>query len=142
MSAPMRDRGPDDGGVWTDPVAGVALAHRRLAILDLSPAGHQPMTSSCGRLVLTYNGEIYNHAELRDELRAAGRTFRGHSDTEVLVEACAQWGIGPTLRKLCGMFAFALWDRSTRTLTLARDRLGKKPSSGASSASCSSSAPS
>ncbi|HXK25091.1 MAG TPA: asparagine synthase (glutamine-hydrolyzing) [Myxococcota bacterium] len=127
MAATMRDRGPDDAGVWTDPSAGVALAHRRLAVVDLSPAGHQPMTSSCGRLVLTYNGEIYNHAELREELRAAGRTFRGHSDTEVLVEACAEWGIERTLRKLWGMFAFALWDRSTRTLTLARDRLGKKP---------------
>src|SRR5262245_44706536 len=91
MAAPLRHRGPDDDGVWADPAAGVALAHRRLAIVDLSPAGHQPMTSSCGRWVLTYNGEIYNHAELRDELSASGRTFRGHSDTEVLAEACAAW---------------------------------------------------
>jgi asparagine synthase (glutamine-hydrolysing) len=127
MAEPMRDRGPDDAGVWTDPAAGVALAHRRLAVVDLSPAGRQPMTSSCGRLVLTYNGELYNHSGLRDELCAAGRTFRGHSDTEVLVEACAEWGVEVALRKLWGMFAFALWDRSTRTLTLARDRLGKKP---------------
>src|SRR5689334_8110222 len=86
MATPLRHRGPDDAGVWIDPLAGVAFAHRRLAILDLSPAGHQPMTSSCGRCVLIYNGEIYNHAELRDQLSAAGRTFRGHSDSEVLVE--------------------------------------------------------
>jgi asparagine synthase (glutamine-hydrolysing) len=127
MAAPLRHRGPDGAGVWTDPVAGVALAHRRLAVVDLSPAGHQPMTSSCGRWVLTYNGEIYNHAELRDALSASGRTFRGHSDTEVLAEACAAWGVEATLAKLIGMFAFAVWDRATRTLTLARDRLGKKP---------------
>jgi asparagine synthase (glutamine-hydrolysing) len=127
MAAPLRHRGPDDAGVWADPAAGVALAHRRLAVLDLSPVGHQPMASSCGRWVLTYNGEIYNHAELRDELSASGRTFRGHSDTEVLVEACAAWGIEATLRRLIGMFAFAAWDRGARTLTLARDRVGKKP---------------
>jgi asparagine synthase (glutamine-hydrolysing) len=127
MAAPLSHRGPDDAGVWADPSAGVALAHRRLAVLDLSPAGHQPMTSSCGRLVLIYNGEIYNHAELRDELSASGRTFRGHSDSEVLLEACAAWGVEATLRRLIGMFAFALWDRATRTLTLARDRLGLKP---------------
>ena len=127
MAAPLRHRGPDDAGVWTDPAAGVALAHRRLAILDLSPAGHQPMTSSCGRLVVTYNGEIYNHPELRDELSASGRKFRGHSDTEVLAEACAAWGVEATLGKLIGMFAFAVWDRAARTLTLARDRIGLKP---------------
>jgi len=127
MAEPLRHRGPDGDGVWADPAAGVALAHRRLAVLDLSPAGHQPMTSSCGRLVLTYNGEIYNHAELREELSASGRSFRGHSDTEVLVEACAEWGVEATLRKLIGMFAFAVWDRAARTLTLARDRIGLKP---------------
>ncbi len=127
MAAPMRHRGPDDAGVWTDPAAGVALAHRRLSIVDLTPAGHQPMVSACGRWVLTYNGEIYNHAELRAELVAAGRSFRGHSDTEVLVEACAAWGVEATLPRLLGMFAFALWDRTTRTLTLARDRIGLKP---------------
>jgi len=127
MAIPMHHRGPDDAGVWTDPAAGIALAHRRLSIVDLSPAGHQPMTSSCGRLVLTYNGEIYNHAELRAELAAAGRTFRGHSDTEVLVEACAAWGVERTLRRLIGMFAFAVWDREARSLALARDRLGLKP---------------
>jgi asparagine synthase (glutamine-hydrolysing) len=127
MAEPLRHRGPDDAGVWTDPVAGVALAHRRLAIIDLSPAGHEPMISSCGRWVLTYNGEVYNHAELRAELAARRRAFRGHSDAEVLVEACAEWGIEPTLRKLIGMFAFAIWDRQTRTLTMARDRIGIKP---------------
>jgi len=127
MVAPLRHRGPDDAGVWTDPAAGVALAHRRLAVLDQSPAGHQPMMSSCGRWVLSYNGEIYNQAELRDELSAVGRTFRGHSDTEVLVEACAAWGVEATLGKLLGMFAFAIWDRASQTLTLARDRIGLKP---------------
>ena len=127
MLAPLRHRGPDDAGLWIDPSAGIALAHRRLAIVDLSPSGHQPMASSCGRCVLTYNGEIFNHAELREELTAAGRSFRGHSDSEVLVEACAAWGVEAALRKLVGMFAFALWDRTARTLTLARDRIGKKP---------------
>lgn len=127
MAAPMHHRGPDDVGVWTDPAGGIGLAQRRLAIIDLSAAGHQPMTSSCGRWVLTYNGEIYNHAQLRDELYASGRSFRGHSDTEVLVEACATWGVEATLQKLTGMFAFAVWDRRSRTLTLARDRLGIKP---------------
>lgn len=127
MAAQLRHRGPDDAGVWSDETAGVALAHRRLAVLDLTPAGHQPMMSTCGRLVLSYNGEIYNHAELRDELSARGRCFRGHSDTEVLVEACAEWGLGVTLKKIVGMFAFALWDRETRTLSLVRDRIGIKP---------------
>lgn len=127
MAAPLRHRGPDDAGVWADPAAGVGLAHRRLAVVDLSPAGHQPMLSASGRWVLVYNGEIYNHAELRGELAAAGCSFRGHSDTEVLVEACAAWGVEATLCRLIGMFAFALWDRALRTLTLARDRLGLKP---------------
>ncbi len=127
MAATLRHRGPDDVGVWVDPASGVVLAHRRLAILDLSPAGHQPMRSTCGRYVLTYNGEIYNHPELRAELSALGRKFRGHSDTEVLVEALAEWGVEATLGKLIGMFAFALFDCATCTLTLVRDRLGIKP---------------
>jgi len=127
MAATLRHRGPDDSGVWVDPAAGIALAHRRLAILDLSPAGHQPMRSSCGRLVLVYNGEIYNYAELRLELAAAGRVFRGQSDSEVLVEACAHWGVAAALQRLNGMFAFAVWDRKKRTLYLARDRVGIKP---------------
>ncbi len=127
MATALRHRGPDDAGVWSDPAAGMGLAHRRLAIVDPSPAGHQPMVSSCRRWVVCYNGEIYNHGELRKELCAAGHRFRGHSDTEVLTEACAAWGVGPTLEKLVGMFAFAAWDRASGTLTLARDRIGIKP---------------
>jgi asparagine synthase (glutamine-hydrolysing) len=127
MATSLRHRGPDHAGVWTDTDAGVALAHRRLAVIDLSAAGDQPMTSSCGRCVLTYNGEIYNHVELRAELKTLGRAFRGHSDSEVLVEACATWGVEATLKRLIGMFAFAVWDRGAHTLTLARDRLGLKP---------------
>ena len=123
----LSHRGPDDRGVWIDAQAGVALGHTRLAIIDLSPAGAQPMISSCGRFVLSYNGEIYNAPELRAELEAAGRQFRGHSDTEVMVEGFAVWGVRPTIERLIGMFAFAAWDRSTHTLTLARDRLGIKP---------------
>ena len=122
MAAPMQHRGPDDAGVWTDPARGVALAHRRLSIVDLSAAGHQPMVSSCGRLVVSYNGEIYNYAELRAELSASGRTFRGHSDTEVLVEACAAWGVEATLRRLIGMFAFAVWDRKSSRMRTVMSR--------------------
>ena len=127
MAGSLSHRGPDDRGVWVDTEAGVALAHTRLAIVDLSAAGAQPMNSSCGRFVLSYNGEVYNAPELRAELEAAGRTFRGHSDTEVMVEGVAVWGVRATVERLIGMFAFAAWDRSTRTLTLARDRLGIKP---------------
>ena len=127
MAESLRHRGPDDQGVWIDAEAGVAFGHTRLAIIDLSPAGAQPMVSSCGRFVLCYNGEVYNAPELRAELEAAGRKFRGHSDTEVMVEGFAVWGVRPTVERLIGMFAFAVWDRSTRTLTLARDRLGIKP---------------
>jgi asparagine synthase (glutamine-hydrolysing) len=127
MADTLRHRGPDDRGVWIDAEAGVALGHTRLAIIDLSPAGAQPMVSSCGRFVLSYNGEIYNAQELRPELERLGRRFRGHSDTEVMVEGFAAWGVQLTVERLIGMFAFAAWDRTTRTLTLGRDRLGIKP---------------
>ncbi len=126
MAETLVHRGPDDGGVWVDTAAGIALGHRRLAILDLSPQGHQPMVSACGRYVLAYNGEIYNFETLRRALDGEVQ-WRGHSDTEVLLAALARRGTAATLADLNGMFAFALWDRRERRLTLARDRLGEKP---------------
>jgi len=122
-------RGPDDSGVWIDDPAGVALAHRRLSVVDLSPAGHQPMLSAGGRWVLAYNGEIYNHLDLRKRLEAAGSAplWRGHSDTETLLAAIEAWGVDETLKRSVGMFALALWDRQERSLWLARDRIGEKP---------------
>ncbi|MEK9719978.1 MAG: asparagine synthase (glutamine-hydrolyzing) [Quisquiliibacterium sp.] len=129
MADTLRHRGPDDAGVWADPSVGLAVGHTRLAILDLSPAGHPPMVSASGRLVISFNGEIYNHLALRAELAASNRApaWRGHSDTETLLAAIECWGIEPTLQRCVGMFAFALWDKANRTLTLARDRLGEKP---------------
>jgi asparagine synthase (glutamine-hydrolysing) len=127
MGAAIRHRGPDGAGVWVDEKAGVALAQQRLAIIDLSEAGRQPMISSCGRFVLVYNGELYNTDELRRHLTACGRVFRGHSDTEAIVESFSQSGVEQTLASMRGMFAFALFDRETRRLTLARDRFGIKP---------------
>lgn len=127
MGQTIVHRGPDDGGVWMDEDAGVGLVHRRLSILDLSPLGHQPMHSHAGRFVIAYNGEVYNFPELRAELEAHGCRFNSHSDTEVILEGCATWGVAQTVRKLNGMFAFALWDRVDRVLWLARDRLGIKP---------------
>ncbi len=129
MAEAIRHRGPDDHDLWTDPQAGIALAHRRLAVLDLSPAGRQPMKSACGRLVIAFNGEIYNHRELRAELAAAHAApeWRGHSDTETLLAAAAHWGLRGALERCVGMFALALWDRSVRTLALATDRIGEKP---------------
>src|SRR5687767_7320889 len=123
MNGSLQHRGPDDDGTWIDPEAGVALTHRRLSIVDLSPAGHQPMISSDGRYVITYNGEVYSHEDIRPSLVARGITFRGHSDTEVMLESIAAFGLEATLSRLIGMFAFALWDRRERTLTLVRDRL-------------------
>ena len=129
MTDRVRHRGPDDGGVWTDADAQIGLGHRRLAILDLSPAGHQPMVSRSGRYVIVFNGEIYNHPDLRVELQKSGQAseWRGHSDTETLLAGFDTWGVEATVRRATGMFAFALWDRRERTLTLARDRLGEKP---------------
>lgn len=154
MADTLVHRGPDDAGVWIDADEGIALAHRRLAVLDLSPAGHQPMCSASGRYVIAFNGEIYNHLELRKELgkfsgapnvklpltpalSPQGRGnecggsgeihWRGHSDTETLLAGFEAWGVDATLRKSIGMFAIALWDRQTRQLMLARDRMGEKP---------------
>ena len=127
MAETLRHRGPDDGGVWTDEEAGVALANRRLAVRDTSPAGGQPMVSADGRYVLTYNGEVYDADALRAALEGRSHRFRGTSDTEVLLAACAEWGVADAVCRLNGMFAFALWDRTAHRLTLARDRLGIKP---------------
>jgi len=127
MTAALHHRGPDAGDTWLG--EGVALGHRRLAIVDLSEAGAQPMHSACGRYVIVYNGEIYNHADLRRDLERAGAApnWRGHSDTETLLAGIAHWGLDETLRRGKGMFALALWDRRTRALSLARDRMGEKP---------------
>jgi asparagine synthase (glutamine-hydrolysing) len=127
MTQTLVHRGPDADGVWLDPDGGVALGHRRLSVLDLSEHGNQPMLSPCGQFCLVYNGEIYNHASLRSELEDRGHRFRGHCDTEVLLAAIRQWGPEAALPRLVGMFAFAVWDRQSKTLTLARDRLGIKP---------------
>jgi asparagine synthase (glutamine-hydrolysing) len=127
MDLSLRHRGPDGHDVWIDDDAGVALVHRRLAIIDLTAAGCQPMHSADGRFVISYNGEVYNHAEIRRELEAEGQSFRGHSDTEVILESIARHGVSATVRHLIGMFAIAVWDRKQRTLTLVRDRLGIKP---------------
>lgn len=127
MNNSLYHRGPDDNGLWVDEATGLAFAHRRLSIVDLSPAGHQPMISSDGRFVMVYNGEVYNHEDIRPELTARGVVFRGHSDTEVILEAFSALGIEATVKRLVGMFAIALWDRRERTLTLIRDRIGIKP---------------
>lgn len=129
MADRIRHRGPDDFGVWCDTDTGFAVAHRRLSILDLSPAGHQPMLSASGRWVLAFNGEIYNHFQLRQQLAADGQTpaWRGHSDTETLLACIEAWGLEATLKHSTGMFALALWDCSAKTLFLARDRMGEKP---------------
>jgi len=127
MVEALHHRGPDDSGIWTEERAGLALGHARLSILDLSEAGHQPMHSASGRYVVTFNGEIYNFKSLRADLENLGHKFRGHSDTEVLLAAVSEWGVGKAVTRFNGMFAFALWDREARTLHLGRDRLGEKP---------------
>ena len=129
MGVTLRHRGPDDDGIWLDETRGIALAHRRLSIVELSSAGHQPMMSRNGRYVIAFNGEIYNFRVLRHTLEQeiGGIAWRGASDTEALLESLAHWGVAAALRRCSGMFAFALWDRQERTLTLARDRMGEKP---------------
>ena len=120
-------RGPDGYGYWVDNEAPVALGHRRLSIIDLSEHGRQPMTSKSGRYTITYNGEIYNYRDLREQLKLLGHEFSGSSDTEVLAEAVDQWGVLKTAKKLIGMFAFAVWDSNSESFSLVRDRLGIKP---------------
>lgn len=129
MGARISSRGPDSAGVWHDPLTGIGLSHRRLAVMDLSPAGEQPMHSDNGRFVIAFNGEIYNHFNIRTELEHAhlAPVWRGHSDTETLLAAIQAWGAEAALKKMIGMLAFALWDKQELTLTLARDRLGEKP---------------
>ncbi len=127
MILPIAHRGPDAAGVWTDVAAGIVLGHRRLSIIDLSEAGAQPMISASGGSVLSYNGEIYNPEDLRPEIEALGIRLRGHSDTELLVEAFEAWGVAAAAKRLIGMFALAWWDGRARTLWLLRDRVGKKP---------------
>lgn len=127
MAQQIRHRGPDGSGVWADEQGRVALAHRRLSILDLSQAGSQPMASATGRYIVAFNGEIYNHQEFRPQLRRDGYSFRGHSDTEVLLALIERDGVHEALRQIVGMFAFALWDRTSCQLVLARDRMGEKP---------------
>lgn len=127
MASKLIHRGPDDAGVWVNHEHGIALGHRRLSIQDLSSSGHQPMESASGRYVVAYNGEIYNFRQLQTELASLGYEFRGHSDTEVLLAAVEAWGLAEALTRFTGMFAFALWDKNQRVLSLARDRIGEKP---------------
>jgi asparagine synthase (glutamine-hydrolysing) len=129
MGDSISHRGPDSDGYWVDSNSGIGLVHRRLSIVDLSPAGAQPMTSGSGRYVLAFNGEIYNHSGLRKTLALSGAasSWRGHSDTETLLACFEEWGLEETLQRAIGMFAFAVWDREQRMLTLARDRMGEKP---------------
>jgi len=127
MSDTMKRRGPDDSGSWCDENVSIALGHRRLSIIELSACGHQPMVSGNGRYVITYNGEVYNFKSIRQELEKKGQTFRGNSDTEVVLQAIEAWGVEAAVKQFVGMFAFAVWDRQERVLTLARDRIGIKP---------------
>ena len=129
MNLAISHRGPDSNGTWSDKDSGIVLGHQRLSIIDLSLAGHQPMRSSSDRFILTYNGEVYNHLEIRKQIENENSNikWRGNSDTETLIEAIDLWGVEIALQKIDGMFAFAVWDQKTRSLTLARDRIGEKP---------------
>ena len=127
MSNSLIHRGPDDGGSWVDGEVGIALGHRRLSIVDLSPEGHQPMISANGRYVIVFNGEIYNFPELRKQLQSLEYSFRGHSDTEIMLASFCEWGVLEATKQFNGMFAFAVWDRQERVLHLGRDRIGEKP---------------
>jgi len=129
MSSTLTHRGPDDAGTWINEESGIAFGHQRLSIVDLSSVGHQPMMSPCGRFSVIFNGEIYNHLQLRDKLNASAykQSWKGHSDTETLVSAFSQWGIEKTLEQLVGMFAIAVWDTRIKKLYLIRDRFGEKP---------------
>lgn len=128
MTNTLAHRGPDNAGTWCDDVSGVYFGHRRLSILDLSTAGKQPMESACGRYIITYNGEVYNFQDIRKKLEAEFNiVFKTHTDTEVILEACAKWGVDNAVKELIGMFAFSLWDRHERKLSLVRDRIGIKP---------------
>ena len=124
----LKHRGPDGSGIWKDTEAGVILGHVRLAILDLSDAGYQPMNSHCGRYRIVFNGEIYNHLELREKLDVGTyNKWIGHSDTETLLACISEWGLDKTLESITGMFVFAIWDHETKQLYLVRDRFGEKP---------------
>ena len=129
MGSSLYSRGPDDEGIYTDYNSGIVMFHRRLSIIDLSSQGHQPMTSTNDRWVLSYNGEIYNHLNIREILLETGlvANWKGTSDTETLLSAIQAWGLNKTLESINGMFAFALWDKKEETLYLARDRVGEKP---------------
>ena len=127
MLAPLAHRGPDGEGTWTDDEAGIGLGHRRLAVVDLSPTGAQPMVSADGRWVISFNGEVYGYREIRTRLEGRGARFRGNSDTEVLLELVARDGVEAALGRLNAMYGLALWDRRERELWLARDPVGEKP---------------
>ena len=127
MATQLAHRGPDDAEEWVDETSGLGLGFRRLAIVDLSPNGRQPMRSASGRYVIIFNGEVYNFAAVRAELESKKHQFRGGSDTEVLLAAIEQWGLPAAIQRFVGMFAFSLWDREERSLHLVRDRLGIKP---------------